>query len=346
MTRPSATVIVPTHDHGPTLEPAVGSALAQTVEELEVLVIGDGATEETRRAARALAERDTRMRFLDQPKAASRGETLRHQALQEARGEIVCYLSDDDLWLPDHVETMLALLERADFATSPALVVNPGRARLVHLVDLALPAYRQMHVGGENRVPLSCAAHTLEIYRRLPHGWRAAPAGKPTDLHMWQQVLAEPSVRCASGYRPTVVNFPSPTRRGWSNAERAAELAEWGQRIEREPELLAREAAAGALREATRREAELRTQLAQRERSLGEHASALQATQEELRGAARELEGSNRKLERVSRELALREELLGRVASTLTWRLRESLLGLPPVEAAWRWLRGRREEDR
>ena len=341
MSRPSATVIVPTHDHGPTLEPAVASALAQTVAELEVLVIGDGATEETRLAARALAERDSRVRFLDHPKAASRGETLRHQALQEARGEIVCYLSDDDLWLPRHVETMLALLERADFASSPALVVNPGRARLVHLVDLALRAYRQMLLGGENRVPLSCAAHSLELYRRLPHGWRATPAGKPTDLHMWQQILAEPSVRCASGYHPTVVNFPSPTRRDWSSAERAAELAEWGRRIGREPDLLPREVAAGALREATRREAELRTLLAERQRSLGEQASALQASQEELRGTARELEGSNRKLELVRRELAEREALLGRVASTLTWRLRESVLRLRPVKVAWQWMRGR-----
>ena len=40
-----ATVIVPTHDHGPLLRLAVRSALRQTVEDLEVLVIGDGATE-------------------------------------------------------------------------------------------------------------------------------------------------------------------------------------------------------------------------------------------------------------------------------------------------------------
>jgi hypothetical protein len=240
---------------------------------------------------------------------------------------------------------MLALLERADFATSPALVVDPGRARLVHLVDLVLPAYRQLLLGGENRVPLSCAAHTQELYRRLPHGWRAAPAGKPTDRHMWQQVLAVASVRWASGYQPTVVNFPSPTRRGWSNAERAAELAEWWQRIEREPDLLLQEAVASALREVTRREAELRTLLGERKRSLGEQASALQASQEAREVTARELEGSNRRLELVRGELAEREALLGRVASTLTWRSRESVLRLRPVKVAWQWMRGRRADE-
>lgn len=43
-----ATVLVPTHNHGPTLSLSVGSALAQTVQDIEVLVAGDGATAETR----------------------------------------------------------------------------------------------------------------------------------------------------------------------------------------------------------------------------------------------------------------------------------------------------------
>jgi len=39
---PLVSVVVPTHDHGPTLGPAVRSALRQTVDELEVLIVGDG----------------------------------------------------------------------------------------------------------------------------------------------------------------------------------------------------------------------------------------------------------------------------------------------------------------
>ena len=60
---------------------------------------------------------------------------------------------------------------------------------------------------------------------------------------------------------------------------------------------------------------------------------------------ARELDGSNRKHELVRRELAEREELLGRVASTLTWRSRESVLRLRPVKVAWQWMRGRRADE-
>jgi glycosyltransferase involved in cell wall biosynthesis len=44
----AATVLVPTHDHGLTLLRSVRSALRQTVEELEVFVVGDGVPDETR----------------------------------------------------------------------------------------------------------------------------------------------------------------------------------------------------------------------------------------------------------------------------------------------------------
>jgi glycosyltransferase involved in cell wall biosynthesis len=100
----AATVLIPTHDHGPTLRYAVQSALAQTVADLEVLVLGDGAPDVTRELMDELTRADPRVRWLDNPKGPRNGELHRHAALQEAQGEIVCYLSDDDLWLPGHVE--------------------------------------------------------------------------------------------------------------------------------------------------------------------------------------------------------------------------------------------------
>ena len=52
--------------------------------------------DDTRAALEPFAD-DERVRFLDFPKGARHGELNRHEALREARGRIVCYLSDDDL---------------------------------------------------------------------------------------------------------------------------------------------------------------------------------------------------------------------------------------------------------
>ena len=103
MTDTKATVLVPTHDHGALLMLSVRSALAQSVDAIQVFIVCDGATADTLDAAEELRRSDARIRVLVHDKGPRHEEVYRHQALQEATGTIVCYLSDDDLWLPDHV---------------------------------------------------------------------------------------------------------------------------------------------------------------------------------------------------------------------------------------------------
>jgi len=230
----AASVLIPTHDHGPTLEVAARSVLGQTVESLELLIVGDGVPDETRELVAALQREDERVRFFDCPKGPRHGEIHRHAALADARGEIVCYLSDDDLWLPNHVATMRDQLAGVDFTHTLALWVDEdGRLRPGITQDLARSEVRAAILKeGRAGVGLSCAAHTLAAYRRLPHGWRTTPAGIPTDVYMWQQFLAEGSCRASGGTRPTCLRFPSPRRPGWSMQERAAELESWWKQIQ------------------------------------------------------------------------------------------------------------------
>jgi glycosyltransferase involved in cell wall biosynthesis len=227
----AATVLIPTHDHGDLLAYAVRSALAQTVEDIEIFIVGDGAPDATRRVTLALAAQDQRVRFFDNPKGPRHGEVHRHKALAGAQGRIVCYLGDDDLWLTDHVEYMSQLLDQADFAHAlPACMDGQGQLR--HwAIDLALPLFREMHLAGANRIPFSYAAHTLDMYRRLPWGWRTTPENAFTDLYMWQQFLAHPQCRVRSGTRPTVLWFPATLRQGWTHDQRVAEIERWSRNI-------------------------------------------------------------------------------------------------------------------
>jgi GalNAc5-diNAcBac-PP-undecaprenol beta-1,3-glucosyltransferase len=229
MVTPRATVIVPTHDHGPTLRHSVGSALSQTVSDLEVVIIGDGISQEGRLVARELAEQDERVRFEDHPKGRRHGEANRRSAIEQSQAPVILYLSDDDMWFPEHVEVMLALLAEADFAHTLPAMCGPDGSMMVFTVDLSLPSARRRQVENPelNHVPLSAVGHTRELYERLPHGWRPAPEGVFTDAYMWQQILAVEDCRAASGHLPTVLCLPSPLRHGMPLGERVAELERW-----------------------------------------------------------------------------------------------------------------------
>ncbi len=233
MTTLAATIVVPTHDHGPLVELAVRSALEQSVREIEVFVMGDGVTQETRAAVTALVRSDPRVRFFDHPKGPRLGEHYRHAALAEARGEIVTYLGDDDLYLPQHVALVRAALANADFAAALNVAAGPdGPMKPRVSIDVAAKgALEHMLAHPDDGIGLSRISHTLAAYRRLPHGWRTTPIGLMTDRYMVQQFMEQPWLRAVSLTTPSVLRFPSKPRADWTLERRRAEMAQHFDRV-------------------------------------------------------------------------------------------------------------------
>lgn len=207
---------------------AIASVKRQSVQDYEVFVIGDGVPDATRALMAGVCEEDSRFRFFDHPKGPRTGETYRHQALQEAKGAVVCYLADDDLWLPDHLATMLEAGRDADFFHSLHVGVDPESGFYLFPCNLADKAVRDLMVQAqENRFGLSFSGHTLDAYRSLPFGWRTAPDGVPTDLHMWRQFLQEPQVRAKTLVLASALSFAASLRKDWSQEQRLQELDRW-----------------------------------------------------------------------------------------------------------------------
>jgi glycosyltransferase involved in cell wall biosynthesis len=223
-----ATIIIPTHDHRDMILRAIASIKRQTLQDFEVFVIGDGVPDETRMLMTKACEEDKRFRFFDYPKGQRTGETYRNRALQEANGEIVCYLADDDLWLPNHLEAMLRASEDADFFHSLHAGVNPDGSMFFFPSNLNDNTVRSLmcHTTA-NRFGLSFCGHTLSAYHALPSGWHTAPEGVPTDLHMWRQFLLQETVRARTVFRVTALGFAAPLRMGWSLDQRLEELDRW-----------------------------------------------------------------------------------------------------------------------
>jgi hypothetical protein len=291
---PLVTVIVPTHDHASTLDLAVISALRQTVDAIEVVIIGDGVGDDTRDVVSSLVS-DPRVRFLDTAKSPSRAERVRHKVLCDARSPYVCYLGDDDLMLDDHLEATVERLQSADFTHPfPAYIKRDGSLGF-HLTDIADPRCVEWHLRPRhNGISLTGVGHRLESYRALPEGWREPPPGTWSDHYMWQQWFRVKALRFSTGDRITVLKFHADERKDMVGAERRSELVHWLERS-------AQPGFAGALN------AEALTVV--RHEAI-QCSIAFEAVSDDVAGAMKALEQSHAELDAVRAELeAVRAEL-------------------------------------
>ena len=229
--KPIATIILPTFNHGEIIAFPIRCVLSQTFKDFELFVVGDGISEEGREVVNEFSKQDGRIRLFAHKKGERHGERYRHLALQQATGEIVCYLSDDDLWLPDHLAYVFELLDEGNFGHALPFSISPEDTLHAYSGDLKQTEWMDYLRSGKNFIPLSNVFHTKELYDSLPFGWRPAPKTIYTDLHMWLQFFEHKDCKPVSGNRPTVLHFPNPLRANWNTEERAAELERWEQKI-------------------------------------------------------------------------------------------------------------------
>jgi len=87
----------------------MASVLAKTHDEFQLHILADGSGDET--ASIVSAFDDPRIRFYRFPKAPGFGYGLRNDLLRKTAAPYVAYMTDDDLWFPDHLEKGLSRLE-------------------------------------------------------------------------------------------------------------------------------------------------------------------------------------------------------------------------------------------
>ena len=110
MPAPLVSILMPTYNGADRIGDALGSVLTQTEQDWEMIVVVDGSTDETDAVLAGLAEPfGERLRVVRQPNAG--GGAALNRAMQEARGEYVAILDDDDTWRPRKLEVQRAFME-------------------------------------------------------------------------------------------------------------------------------------------------------------------------------------------------------------------------------------------
>ncbi len=108
--KPCVSVVVPTFKRPNTLLRALGSALAQTLKAIEVIVVVDGRDDETRDALASIG--DSRLRIIVPDRHLGNADA-RNVAVAQARSRWIAFLDDDDEWMPQKLAAQLRVAERS-----------------------------------------------------------------------------------------------------------------------------------------------------------------------------------------------------------------------------------------
>lgn len=113
--RPLVSVVVAVRNGEPYIGRTLASALAQTLTDIEVVVVDDGSEDTTAATVESIAANDPRVRLIRTPPTGV--AAARNRAIEESRSDLVAVLDGDDLWHP----TKLALQAEAFRAGPPGV---------------------------------------------------------------------------------------------------------------------------------------------------------------------------------------------------------------------------------
>ncbi len=183
-TIPKVSLILPAYNHLGYLPLAVETALRQTVDNFELIIVNDGSTDGTREWLDAL--RDLRVRVIHQD---NRGPAEAINAgIRASRGEYLTWISADNWCAPYFVEALAAALD-ADpscvMAYSPFYMIDAGD-RIVGIRFDNLLLLRELVT---NR-PRGLAGF---MYRKSMHDTLGLYEGWALDTLMWARMMEEHS---------------------------------------------------------------------------------------------------------------------------------------------------------
>jgi len=139
MTAPLVSILIPAYNREDLIVPCIQSALDQTVQELEVVVVDNESTDNTWQVCHAFAAKDKRVRVFRDP--LNIGPVRNWQrCIQEARGRYGKILFSDDLIEPAFLERTLPFLQSPDVGfvfTAARIGAEAGKGLITYQIGSA-----------------------------------------------------------------------------------------------------------------------------------------------------------------------------------------------------------------
>ena len=104
-------VVLPTRNRSTYLKDSLQSVINQTYEDLEVVVVDDASTDDTKQLLESFQAKDCRIRYIcnENPGGAS---AARNTGIKHARGTFIAFQDDDDIWHPEKIQRQLSAFKQ------------------------------------------------------------------------------------------------------------------------------------------------------------------------------------------------------------------------------------------
>lgn len=126
---PKVSVVIPTYNLSNMVEDTINSVLRQTESDLEVIVVDDGSTDNTRAVVEGI--QDSRVKYFYKDNAGP--SSAYNYGFSKAKGRYVAFLDHDDLWPENYLQVMVSHLENnSEFGAvySPITVHFPDGSKI------------------------------------------------------------------------------------------------------------------------------------------------------------------------------------------------------------------------
>lgn len=106
---PVISVVIPSYNRSEFIPRAVRSVFRQTFNDIELLVIDDGSTDDTILLLHSLQQEDSRLKVIQHERNLG-SQAARNTGILASHGEFIAFLDSDNEWMPDKLERQISLI--------------------------------------------------------------------------------------------------------------------------------------------------------------------------------------------------------------------------------------------
>ncbi|MBZ5632463.1 MAG: glycosyltransferase [Acidobacteriia bacterium] len=224
---PLVSVIIATYNWSSVLRLAIHSVLWQTEQDFEILVVGDGCTDDSEAVAQSFG--DARVRWHNLPRNYGHQTAPNNAGLRLARGRYIAYLGHDDIWHPEHLRTLVVAIDRskADFASSLVEMIGPPGSNYRDVAGI----HPKDGYDGRQALPVSGLVHRREVVSRIGEWKDYREVWRNPDVDFVYRGV-EAGLKFVSTEEMTVFKFNSAMRKNCYQEKPFQEQLDCVRRIE------------------------------------------------------------------------------------------------------------------